>query len=86
MSEVEIQHTRTIIEFHEGAEILRTVTLTETLPNVAVGQTIVFDHPSLRMGLTAKVTKISHTVFLGADPPLTYIDVDVVGAGKTRHE
>lgn len=68
---------KTIIEFKNSGGIIRTVNLDHLLPNVVVGQDMTFDHPSISMSLTAKVTRVSHVVFLNEAQSLCYIDVEV---------
>lgn len=72
--------TRTIIDFRKDGGLARSVSVNHTIPNVAVGQSFAFDHPSMLHGLVGTVTRISHVVFLGDEPPLTYIDVEVLGS------
>lgn len=73
---------RTVVEFYNGGELIRSVSLTHEL-NVLVGEEISFDHPSLNQCLHGRVTKRNHVVFLAEGTPLTYIDV-VVGEVMVR--
>lgn len=68
---------RMSIEFQSGGNIIRTVVLNEQLNNLAVGQDISFDHPSVKECLSGTITRISHVVFLSDGPPLTYVDVEL---------
>lgn len=69
---------RTIVNFFSAGLSVRTVDLNWTLPNVAVGQWISFDHPQLGKCIGGEVMNINHVVFLDSKTkPVTYIDVKV---------
>lgn len=68
---------RTQIDFYLRANHVRTVNTSYVIPNLQVGQYITFDHPIMNKSLLGKIAKITHVVFLGDEPPLTYVDVQL---------
>lgn len=74
---------RTIVTFQRTRQdvptiVIREVFLKKTIPNVFVGQTLTFDHPSLTECLHGTVMNIQHVVYLASDEyPVTYIDVEI---------
>lgn len=65
------------INFHKNGQLVRTVTQIDSkLVNLAIGQTMCFDHQSIFECLGGKIVDIQHVVFLGDEMPLTYVDVD----------
>jgi hypothetical protein len=72
--EPQIPKIRTVVDFHKGEKVTRTVATEYLIPNVQVGQKFVFDHPSVSQCVNGIVVNIQHVVFLN-DAPITYIDV-----------
>lgn len=68
---------RMAIDFKRDDHVIRTVTLEEAIPNLAIGQYMTFDHPSTKLSCFGVITKISHVVFLSPEKPITYVDVEV---------
>lgn len=77
---------RTVVNFFrkiatiDDAVPVLTVQLRKTLPNAAVGQSMSYDHPQMAKCLNGRITNIQQVIYVSekTDPPLTYIDVEVV--------
>lgn len=72
MSDIRMQ-----IEFYSQEKLVHTTILLSPIPNLAVGQIMVLDHPIMDRGLKGKITNIQHVVYLGNEAPITYVDVTV---------
>lgn len=65
--------------FNKDGSVRRTVNLYNTvLYNLAVGQIISFDHPTLSQCFHGEISSIGHVVHLSKDPPITYVDVNII--------
>lgn len=69
---------RTVVAFIDNGKKVRTKVLFYTIPNMAVGQIMCFDHPNMAACLSGKITDIGHAIYLDGDArPVTYVDVEV---------
>ncbi len=68
---------RTIITFSDGKKNDQRVHLyDEVLPNIAVGQSFVYDHKDVKLYQNGRITNIKHVMSQGGSY-LTYVDVSV---------